>query len=133
MRIDEVMDTDVAVCEPYLSLAQVAAMMAIHEVEALPVVRQGKLIGMVCERDIVVRGLAVGLEPAAPVTAVVGTDRNFCMPHDSLDDVIDLMCARQLMRLPVTDVDGMLVGIVELRHLVASDRSLLLTWRPNPQ
>jgi CBS domain-containing protein len=79
---------------------------------SMPVVDDGQLTGIVTDRDIVVRAVAEGLDPAAArVGDVASRDPVTVEPGEDLDDAIDLMARHRIRRLPVVE-DGRLVGVV---------------------
>jgi len=92
-----------------------------HEAEdcgALPVVsKDGKLVGIVTDRDIVIRAVAAGQDPrSTPVSAVMSADPFTLQSDADADDAEKLMAERQVRRLPVVE-NGRLVGIVVTAHL----------------
>jgi CBS domain-containing protein len=79
---------------------------------SMPVVDDGQLTGILTDRDIVVRAVAEGLDPAASrVGDVASRDPVTVEPGEDLDDAIDLMARHRIRRLPVVE-DGRLVGVV---------------------
>jgi CBS domain-containing protein len=86
----------------------------------LPVARDGRLFGVVTDRDIVVRGLARGLGPDATVEQVMTQDCECASQDDDLDDVADRMAELQVRRLPVTMDGGRLIGVISLADIVRS-------------
>jgi CBS domain-containing protein len=78
---------------------------------SMPVVDDGQLTGILTDRDIVVRAVAEGLDPAARVGDVASRDPVTVEPGEDLDDAMDLMARHRIRRLPVVE-DGRLVGVV---------------------
>jgi len=79
---------------------------------SMPVVDEGRLVGVLTDRDIVVRAVAGGLDPAAVrVGEVASGDPVTVAPGESLDEAMELMARHKVRRLPVVD-DGRLVGVV---------------------
>jgi CBS domain-containing protein len=78
---------------------------------SMPVVDDGQLTGILTDRDIVVRAVAEGLDPAARVGDVASRDPVTVAPGEDLDDAMDLMARHRIRRLPVVE-DGRLVGVV---------------------
>ncbi|MDP3173317.1 MAG: CBS domain-containing protein [Phenylobacterium sp.] len=115
------MSQDVVSTTPEESIEQVARQMAERDVGSLPVLDGGRLIGMVTDRDIVVRGLAQGLYADAKVQDVMTADVESVFESDDVEDVHDRMSAAQIRRLPVVTEDGELVGIVALADLARLD------------
>jgi CBS domain-containing protein len=95
-----------------LSLTDAAMLMKQEDVGSLPVVDGERLIGMLTDRDIVVRGIADGSDPhAIKAGDIASRDIVTVRPDDDLDEAVRLMAQHQVRRLPVVD-DGHLVGVV---------------------
>lgn len=117
-NVSDIMTTDVQAIEPEKTLREAAELMQTLEVGALPVCVDERLLGMVTDRDITVRGLALGLDPdAACVSDVMSTDPHFCTGEQDAEEVMRMMGDKQIRRVPVIDVDRRLVGIVSLADL----------------
>ena len=110
--IKEVMTRDVRACEPNATVAEAAKVMAKEDVGPVPIVEDGRLVGIITDRDIVVRVVAEGRDPnATTVKEIASTDLVAVSPDDDLDEALNLLARRQVRRLPV--VEGhRLVGIV---------------------
>jgi CBS domain-containing protein len=110
--IKEVMTRDVRACEPNATVADAAKVMAQEDVGPVPIVQDGRLIGIVTDRDIVVRVVAEGRDPnATTVSEIASTELVTVSPDDDLDEALKLLAERQIRRLPVVEGDR-LVGIV---------------------
>jgi CBS domain-containing protein len=117
-NVSDIMTVDVQSIEPERSLREAARMMQMLEVGALPVCTGQRLLGLLTDRDITVRGLALGLDPdTACVSDVMSTDLHFCTEEQDADEVMRVMGDKQIRRVPVIDVDHNLVGIVSLGDL----------------
>lgn len=123
MKISDVMSRDVQVATPGDSLRQVAQRMAQSDIGSLPVEDGGRLVGMITDRDIVVRAVAEGLDGAATVAKVMSTTVTSCSIDDDLEEVSDKMADAQVRRLPVLDGGGKLVGVVALGDLARKDEA----------
>ncbi len=78
----------------------------------MPVVDEGRLVGMLTDRDIVVRAVAEGLDGnTARVGDVASRDPVMATPDQDLDEALELMARHRVRRLPVVE-DGMLVGVL---------------------
>ena len=73
---------------------------------SVPVVEDGKLVGIVTDRDIVVRSLAEGKAASSPVSEAMTTEIFLVRPDDFVFEAIRLMGDKQVRRLPVVDADG---------------------------
>lgn len=114
MKVSEAMTADVRVASPEDTLEQAAQQMAELDAGVLPVGEEGKLVGMLTDRDIAVRGVARGKGPQTAIREVMTQDVKYCFDDDDLDDVTRNMGDLQVRRLPVVDHDKRLVGIVSL-------------------
>lgn len=120
MQVRDVMSHDVVVVDPHESLRAVAQRMAELDVGALPVGEDDQLVGMVTDRDMVIRGLAIGKGPATKVGDVMTPDVKYCFQDQQVDEVAANMAAIQVRRLPVVDRDKRLVGILALCDIATS-------------
>jgi CBS domain-containing protein len=98
---------------PETPVTQVAELMEAEDVGAIPVVEGDRLVGMVTDRDIVVRAIAKGKDPRGmPVAEVSSRDLVTVDPDDDLSDALQLMAQHQVRRLPVVEDDNRLVGVI---------------------
>jgi CBS domain-containing protein len=110
--IKEVMTSNVRACEPNASIIEVAKLMAREDVGPIPVVEEGRLVGIVTDRDLVVRVLAEGRDPqSTTVGEIASRDVVTVSPDEDLDRALQLLAQHQVRRLPVVEGDR-LVGIV---------------------
>ena len=114
MRVSEIMTRDVHLASPNDTITAVARQMAENDIGFMPVGDDDRLIGMITDRDIVVRGVADGMDPQARVADIMTTDVKYCFDDDEVDDVARNMGDIQVRRLPVVNHDKQLVGIVSL-------------------
>jgi CBS domain-containing protein len=111
--IKEVMTPSPTTVEPDASVVDAARNMRERDTGIVPVVEDGKLIGTVTDRDIVVRLIAEGRDPgSATVREIASTDLVTVDPQQELDEGLRLMAQHKVRRLPVVEEDGRLVGIV---------------------
>ena len=120
MKVEDVMTRDVAIAHPEQSLQQAARLMCELDIGALPVADDDRLVGMITDRDIVIRAVAEGLGPSATVGEVMTTEVKYCYCHQELAEVSDNMADVQLRRLPVVNRDKELVGILALGDIATS-------------
>ncbi len=117
--IQEVMTRDVQTISTQDTVQRAAQLMDELNVGAIPVVDDGKLVGMVTDRDITVRSVAIGQDPASTrVNDVMSTDVRTCTVEQSVEDVLAQMADVQIRRVPVVDGNGQVIGIVSLGDVV---------------
>lgn len=126
MKINEIMTSEVKVIKPETSLQDAAGFMRELSIGALPVCDGQKLIGMLTDRDIVVRGVAQGLDAATATAAECMTaEITFCFDDEELETARGLMKDQQIRRLPVVDREKQLVGILSLGDLAIKTDEVL--------
>jgi CBS domain-containing protein len=123
MKVSDSMTRDVQLASPEQTLMEVAHAMASGDFGALPVGDRDRLVGMITDRDIVVRGVALGKPPETPVRDVMSHELQYCHADDSLEEVTRKFAASQLRRLPVVDEHMRLVGILALSDVARSEKS----------
>ena len=121
-RLREVMTPDPVTVAATASLQHAAELMRDRDIgDVLVVDESGALFGIVTDRDIVVAGIAEGLDPASTSVDKVCTQDPISLgPDDAVAQAVKLMSDRAIRRLPVVD-NGIIVGIVSLGDL-AIDR-----------
>ncbi len=117
MRCSEIMTRDVRTAPRDASLREVAAMMRDGDMGSVPVVDEGRLLGIVTDRDMVVRVLAEGKGPDTPVSEAMSTDLVTVKPDDYVFDAIRLMGDKQVRRIPVVGENGELAGIIAMADI----------------
>lgn len=114
MNVSEVMTAQVVTATPRSTIAEVARTMASIESGVVPVVDDGKVVGMVTDRDIVIRVVAEGLGLDTPVADVMTDEVETCREDDNVADAAAKMGAKQIRRLAVLNDQGKLAGIISL-------------------
>lgn len=122
MKISDCMSRDVRVAAPDNTIQSAAQIMADIDAGFLPVGNDDRLVGIVTDRDIAIRGVAVGRPPETSVREVMSEQVLYCFDDEDTDTVLENMADIQVRRLPVVDRDKRLVGIVSISDLAdASD------------
>ncbi|WP_078628354.1 CBS domain-containing protein [Streptomyces sp. NRRL F-2664] len=117
-RVHEVMTRNPVTVERLTSLAEAARVMRDAGIGDVLVVEEGRLCGILTDRDLVVRALAEGRDPAeTTVQAICSTEPLTVGPDHHVEEAVDLMRRHALRRLPVQTGSGELVGIVTLGDL----------------
>lgn len=124
MKVGEVMSRSVRIASPEDTVRDAARMMVTLDAGALPVGEADKLVGMITDRDIAVRGIAQGMGPEAKVREVMTADVKYCFEDQEIEDVVGNMGEIQVRRLPVVNRSKRLVGILSLGDIAvgATDR-----------
>ena len=111
--ISEVMTPNPQSVDPSTTVVEAARLMRDGDVGSLPVVEDGKVVGIVTDRDIAIRVVAEGKDPqGAKVGEIASKDLVTVDPQQDLDEALRLMARHQVRRLPVVEEDGRLVGVV---------------------
>jgi len=111
-KVADVMTQRPRAVAPHTALTEVAQLMESDDVGAVPLVEGDRLVGIVTDRDIVVRAIAKGKDPTGmPASAVSSRELVTVHPDDNLDDALELMAKHQVRRIAVT-ADDRLVGVV---------------------
>jgi len=123
MKIRDVMVRDVVAIEPSASLAEAAKLMRQANVGILPVVEDGQVCGVITDRDLVVRALALDADlGSTPVGECATGDPVVAHPDWDLDQAMETMARAKIGRLPVIDDDNQLAGMVTLGSLALRAR-----------
>jgi len=117
VRCRDIMTTDVKTAAPDATIRDVAEMMRDGDVGSMPVVENGKLVGIVTDRDIVVRTLAEGRDASTPVGDAMTTEIFSVRPDDFAFEAIRLMGDKQVRRVPVVSETGELAGIIAMADI----------------
>jgi CBS domain-containing protein len=120
MKVAQAMHSGARWIAPDVSLSEIAERMREDDVGALPVGEDDRLIGMVTDRDIVVRGLDGHADPLQ-LTArdVMSRPIIYCNANEELEDAVTIMESRRIRRLPVIDEHRRMVGMLSLGDVAA--------------
>jgi CBS domain-containing protein len=122
MKVAEIMTREVCVASPTDTIRKAAELMAGLDIGALPVGENDRLIGVITDRDIAIRGVAQGAGPEAPVGDVMTHDVRYCFDNEDVEDVALNLGEIQVRRVPVVNQDKRLVGIVSLSDVALRNR-----------
>ncbi|MDQ3491547.1 MAG: CBS domain-containing protein [Acidobacteriota bacterium] len=117
MRCHEIMTSSVKTATRDMTLQEVAALMREGDMGAMPVVEDGKLVGIVTDRDIVVRSIAEGKDASANIGEAMTSEIFSVKPDDFVFEAIRLMGDKQIRRIPVVDDNGRLAGIIAIADI----------------
>lgn len=112
--VREAMTANPRTCSPDQTLVEVAKLMMEEDTGVVPIVENGRLMGLITDRDIVVRAIAKGIDPGSAYLREYATpDLATISPDTSIDEARQVMASHQIRRLPVVANDR-LVGIFSL-------------------
>ncbi len=114
MKVSDCMTRNVRIADPDQTIRQAARTMASLDAGVLPVGENDRLVGIITDRDIAIRGVGEGKGPEAKVREVMSQEVRYCFEDEDVDDVLHNMGDLQVRRLPVLDRDKHLVGIISI-------------------
>lgn len=117
MLVKDAMSRDVKTVSPETTIKEAARLMVEADVGALPVAAGDRLSGMVTDRDIVTRAVAIGKGAETTVAEVMTQDVLYCHEDEDIGHIATNMAENQVRRLPVVDVNKRLVGIISLADI----------------
>jgi CBS domain-containing protein len=124
MQVREIMSRDVECIQADCTVQEAAEKMRSLDIGSLPVTENNHLVGMITDRDIVIRAVAEGCNPKTEMVRNVMThDVASCLEDQPIEDAARIMKTRQLRRLTVLAPDHRLVGMISLGDLAVDSRS----------
>ena len=126
MKVKQAMHKGVQWVDPDTPIVELARLMREHDIGAIPIGENDRLVGMVTDRDIVCRCVAAGLDAKTHRARDVMTEGIvFCLERHELDEAARLMESRQVRRLPVINGKKLMTGILSLGDIYnAAPRSV---------
>ncbi len=122
MKVKDIMTKNVAYVNPLNTVVEAAQLMQKHNVGVIPVCDQSGVIGLVTDRDIVVRNVAHSKSPQdTPVKDVMTSQVTTVSSDTDINEASKIMSQNQIRRIPVVE-NNMLVGIVSLGDLAVDQR-----------
>ncbi len=119
-QVSQVMTRGVRTMSPRDTMQFAAQAMDELDVGVMPVCDGDRLVGMVTDRDITIRGVAQGCAPEnTPLADVMSPDVRCCYEDEAVEDVVDQMQEAQIRRLPVLDRQKHVVGILSIGDVAA--------------
>lgn len=114
VKCREIMTANVTTATREMTLRDVARLLREGDMGSVPVIEGGRLVGIVTDRDIVVRAIAEGKGPETPVAEAMTTEIYSVRPDDFAFKAVRLMGDKQVRRIPVVEPDGSLAGIISM-------------------
>ena len=121
MRVSDAMTANVRIAGPQQTIAEAARIMAEIDAGALPVGDGDRLVGMLTDRDIAVRAVALGKSPQTSVQDIMSKEVMYCFADQDLDEVLHNMAEVKVRRMPVLNRDKRMVGILSLGDVALVD------------
>lgn len=112
MKISQIMSDQFDYIGQGESLEQAAALMRDHDIGMLPVLEEHQVVGTITDRDMVVRGLAAGLDPKTPVSGIMSRGVHSIHADEDIAEAAHAMASAQVRRLVVLDRDERCVGVL---------------------
>ena len=125
MRVSELMSKHVEAIAPDKNIRLASRWMRDNNIGSLPVVNDGKLVGIVTDRDISCFAVAMGRDPSStPIEKVMTTDVATCYDDDDITDAAHQMEQRHIRRLAVIDHDNKVIGLLSVDDLARGSHEL---------
>lgn len=122
MHVKDIMSSTVHSVQLTDSIARAAQTMGDNDVGFLPVLDGGKIVGVVTDRDIAIRGVGGGVRTAEPVELIMTKNASTCSQDSDVEDALQIMASEQVRRLPVCGDGNDLIGVVALAD--AAERNI---------
>jgi CBS domain-containing protein len=123
MLVKDVMTKQVVTAAPEASIRDVARLMSESDTGVIPII-DGDLLGMVTDRDIVVRAVAEGLDSNTSISEIMTAGIESCLEEDELKEAADRMSELQMRRLLVFNDAGMIAGILSLGDIAGINEEM---------
>src|SRR5215831_1899215 len=114
MKVNAAMTPKVRMIHPDQTIGEAAKLMSEIDAGALPVAENDRLVGMITDRDIAVRAVALGKSPDTKVREVMSGEVLYCFEDEELTHVSRNMSDMMVRRLPVVNRDKRLVGVISV-------------------
>lgn len=122
MKVKDIMTKNVAYISPDSTVVEAAQMMQKHNIGSVPVCDQSGVVGIVTDRDIIVRNIAHGNNPqSTPVKDVMTSKVTTASPEADVSEITEMMAGNQIRRVPVVE-NNMIVGMLALGDVAADNR-----------
>lgn len=122
MHVKDIMSATVHSVQVTESIARAAQSMADNDVGFLPVLDGRKIVGVVTDRDIAVRGVGAGVRTAEPIELIMTKNTSTCSQDCDIEEALQIMASEQVRRLPVCGGQNDLIGVVALAD--AAERNI---------
>jgi CBS domain-containing protein len=128
--LKEVMTTEFHAIPANATIQEAAKMMSAHDIGMIPVTEEGQVLGALTDRDIVIRSVAEGHNPAeTPVSIAMTPDVIYLSEDRDIGDAANVMKERQVRRLIVVDAEKRTVGVASLGDLAVQSPDVRLAGK----
>jgi CBS domain-containing protein len=128
MTVEDVMSRDVVTVAPQTTIEAAAVQMKTRDIGILPVTENGRIVGVLTDRDIAIRGSAGGMDPRSTAVLDIMTPQVIqCLGTQTLQEAGDLMESNHVRRVIVTNEDKNVIGVLSLDDLAKKVRNPILT------
>jgi CBS domain-containing protein len=121
LQVKEAMSSEVKIANPNQTIRDAARLMAQLDCGCLPAGEDGRLVGMITDRDIAVRAVAAGKSLKTPIREIMSLEVKYCFEDAEVDEVAHSMADIKVRRLPVLNQGKRLVGIVSLCDIALTE------------
>lgn len=130
MQLKEIMSKDVELLDADATLNEAARKMKDRNIGSIPVRKGDRLAGLITDRDIVVRGLAMGADPMTEkVSNIMTSPIVYCFEDQTIEEAAQVMEEKGIRRLPVLSREKRLTGFVSLHDVACDGKDEKLTGR----
>lgn len=126
MKVKDVMTRNCTFISPQTTLAEAAKIMADQDIGFIPVAENDKMIGMITDRDIVIRAIAKGADTKSAVKDAMSPKTYYCFDDQDAEEVCANMSDIKVRRLPVVNREKRLVGVVSIGDLAQNVNKIKL-------
>ncbi|MBT2582742.1 CBS domain-containing protein [Planococcus sp. ISL-109] len=122
MKVVEIMTADVETCTPHATIQDIAAKMREINVGSIPICEEGRLVGIVTDRDIVIRGIVEELASDAPISEILSETLITGTEEMLVEEAASLMARHKIRRLPIVRKERV-VGIISLGDIAVRGKT----------
>lgn len=121
LKVSQIMSKDISIVDVSTSVADVAKIMKEQNIGSVPVCKNGKIVGIITDRDIVLREISVGKNTnVSKAQEVMTTEVSTVSPETDIHEAAKIMAVKQIRRLPVIE-NGNLVGMLALGDIAVTN------------
>jgi CBS domain-containing protein len=118
MKVRDIMSSPVEIISPDAMITEAAEKMKSQDVGVLPVEKDGDIVGVITDRDIVIRAIADEMNPQkTPVSRIMSADITSCSEDTEMEEAAKIMKEKQIHRLLVLDDSGVISGLLSVSDM----------------